>query len=134
MWLAPYKVQCGANTLKSLIDNMQIGVTEGFRYRMKLVYAHFPINAVISKDKKTVEIKNFLGGKKVHKINLYPGCTVHLNPSVKDELVFDGLDNAALSLCCAQVNQVCKIGDKDERKFLDGIYVSEKSLTDPIED
>jgi len=113
---------------------MQIGVTEGFRYKMRLVYAHFPIMAVVSKDKKQLEIKNFLGGKKSHLIPLAPGCTVFLSKDVKDELVFDGIDNAALSLCCARVNQVCKIGEKDERKFLDGIFVSEKSLTDPIEE
>lgn len=100
---------------------------------MKLVYAHFPINAIISKDKKQIEIKNFLGGKKGHLINLAPGCTVELSKDVKDELVFDGIDNAALSLCCARVMQVCKIGDKDERKFLDGIFVSEKTVIEAAE-
>ena len=101
---------------------------------MKLVYAHFPINAIISKDKKQVEIKNFLGGKKGHLINLYPGCTVELSKDVQNELIFDGIDNAALSLCCAQVSQVCKIGSKDERKFLDGIFVSEKTVIQPLDD
>ena len=101
---------------------------------MRLVYAHFPVNAIISKDKTQVEIKNFLGGKKSHLIVLKPGCTVQLSKDVKDELIFDGIDNAALSQCCARVSQVCQIGEKDERKFLDGIYVSQKTLTDPKED
>ena len=100
---------------------------------MRLVYAHFPINANISKDGKQIEIKNFLGGKKHHLVQLLPGCTVKLSKDVKDELIFDGIDNAALSLCCAKVNQICKVGNKDERKFLDGIYVSQKTLTDPID-
>jgi large subunit ribosomal protein L9e len=100
---------------------------------MRLVHAHFPINAVISKDAKQIEIKNFLGGKKSHLIKLYPGCTVYLSKDVKDELVFDGIDNQLVSLCCARVSQVCKIGEKDERKFLDGIFVSEKTLTAPKE-
>ena len=101
---------------------------------MKLVYAHFPINAICSKDEKALDIKNFLGGKRSHLINLYEGCTVYLSKDVKDELVFDGIDNALVSLCCARVNQVCKIGTKDERKFLDGIFVSEKTLTEPKEE
>lgn len=101
---------------------------------MRLVHAHFPINAIISKDKRQVEIKNFLGGKKSHLINLQPGCTVEMSKDVKDELIFDGLDNAAVSLSCAQVSQVCNIGGKDERKFLDGIFVSEKTLTNPRDD
>lgn len=98
---------------------------------MKLVYAHFPISAVIAKDKTQVEIKNFLGGKKTHLIKLAPNCTVFANKDAKDELVFDGIDKHALSQSCAQVMQVCNIGDKDERKFLDGIFVSQKTLTDP---
>merc|ERR1719440_980316 len=80
MWNAGYKQACSVTTIKSLISNMIIGVTEGFRYKMRLVHAHFPITAVISKDQK-------------------------------DELVFDGIDNALLSQSCARVCQVCKIGN-----------------------
>merc|ERR550514_726714 len=131
MWNGGYKQACAVSTVKSLINNMFIGVTEGFRYKMRLVHAHFPINAIISADKKQIEIKNYLGGKKVHAIKMQPGVTVFSNKDVKDELVFDGTDNAMVSLSCAQVGQVCGIGKKDERKFLDGIFVSEKTKTNP---
>ena len=93
---------------------------------MRLVHAHFPINVVIPKDGKSLEVKNFLGGKQAKKVVMLEGCTVKLNPDLKDELIFEGIDNQNVSLVCAQVSQVCKIGDKDNRKFLDGIYVSEK--------
>ena len=93
---------------------------------MRLVYNHFPINIIIPKDKNSLEIKNFLGGKKSHLIQLPKGATV-FKSEVKDELVFDGIDNATLSLACAQTNQSCGIGNKDERKFLDGIYVTTKT-------
>jgi len=98
---------------------------------MRLVYNHFPISAIISKDKTQIEIKNFLGGKKPHLIKLHPGCTVYQSKDVKDELVFDGIDNALLSNSTARIMQCCQVGDKDERKFLDGIFVSEKTVTDP---
>lgn len=75
-----------------------------------------------------------MGGKRPHMIHLPEGCTVFATKDVKDELTFDGIDNAKLSLCCARVSQVCRIGDKDERKFLDGIFVSQKTLTDPKEE
>merc|ERR1719198_49706 len=81
MWNGGYKQACAVTTFKSLISNCIIGVTEGFRYRMKMVHAHFPITAIISKDKSQIEIKNFLGGKKSHLIKMQPGCTVQMNPS-----------------------------------------------------
>merc|ERR1719352_1927829 len=83
MWNAGYRQACAVTTIKSHISNMIIGVTEGFRYKMRLVHAHFPITAVISKDQKQIEIKNFLGGKKSHLIKLNEGCTVYLNKDVK---------------------------------------------------
>ena len=94
---------------------------------MRLVHAHFPINVVIPKDGRSIEIKNFLGGKQAKKIELLAGTTVKLNPDLKDEIIFEGIDNQNVSLSCAQVSQVCKIGNKDDRKFLDGIYVSERT-------
>ncbi len=127
MWFGGSKQSCSVSTLKSLIRNMINGTISGYRYRMRLVHAHFPINVAIPKDGKSIEVKNFLGGKEVKKIELLPGVTVKLNPDLKDELIFEGIDNQNVSLSCAQVGQVCKIGGKDDRKFLDGIYVSERS-------
>merc|ERR1719247_2179927 len=85
MWNGGYKQACAVTTFKSLISNMIIGVTEGFRYKMRLVHAHFPIQAIISKDAKQIEIRNFLGGKKGHLINLQPGCTVQKSNDVNHE-------------------------------------------------
>lgn len=93
---------------------------------MRMVHAHFPINIAIPKDGKSLEIKNFLGGKQIKKIDMLPGTTCKMSAELKDEIIFHGIDNQNLSLTCAQISQVCKIGDKDDRKFLDGIYVSEK--------
>jgi large subunit ribosomal protein L9e len=98
---------------------------------MRLVHAHFPINAKVAPGGGSVEIKNFLGGAHIKKISMMGGTTVRLSTEVKDELIFEGVDNAAVSLMCSQVSQCCKIGTKDERKFLDGIYVSEKTTATP---
>merc|ERR1719421_1942862 len=38
MWNGGYKEACAVTTFKSLISNCFIGVTEGFRYRMKMVH------------------------------------------------------------------------------------------------
>ena len=73
---------------------------------MRLVYSHFPINAIIDKTGDSVIIRNFLGGKQDKLIPMKGGTKVRLTPTaeVKDELVFEGPDNAALSQCCAHVS------------------------------
>lgn len=51
-------------TVKTLINNLIIGVTKGFKYKMRYVYAHFPINVNIEKNSETdlyeVEIRYVL--------------------------------------------------------------------------
>ena len=51
-------------TVKTLINNLIIGVTKGFKYKMRYVYAHFPINVNIEKNSETglydVEIRYFM--------------------------------------------------------------------------
>ena len=100
---------------------------------MRLVHNHFPINIAIPKDGSSVTIKNFLGGKQDKIVQMVAGTVVKQSADVKGELIFDGTDNQALSMCCAQVMQVCRVGRKDERKFLDGIFVSQKTLVEPRE-
>jgi large subunit ribosomal protein L9e len=40
-------------TVKSIIQNLIIGVTKGYKYKMRYVYAHFPINVNIEKNSET---------------------------------------------------------------------------------
>lgn len=49
------------------------GVTKGFEYKMRLVYAHFPINANITDEGGIVEVRNFLGEKRVRIVKMLPG-------------------------------------------------------------
>ncbi|KAK4286610.1 hypothetical protein QN277_003137 [Acacia crassicarpa] len=50
-----------------------MGVTKGYCYKMRFVYAHFPINASITKNSRSIEIRNFLGEKKVRKVEMLEG-------------------------------------------------------------
>ncbi|ODV83533.1 hypothetical protein CANARDRAFT_238159 [[Candida] arabinofermentans NRRL YB-2248] len=115
-------------TVKSLISNLIKGVTIGFKYKMKFVYAHFPINVNIidQEGQKFVEIRNFLGEKRVRNVKIMEGCTAELSANVKDELTVSGNSLENVSQTCADIQQICRVRNKDIRKFLDGIYVSAK--------
>lgn len=40
-------------TVRTIINNLVIGVTKGFKYKMRYVYAHFPINVNVEKNEET---------------------------------------------------------------------------------
>jgi large subunit ribosomal protein L9e len=40
-------------TVRTIINNLIIGVTKGFKYKMRYVYAHFPINVNVDKNNET---------------------------------------------------------------------------------
>lgn len=109
----------------SVVQNMITGVTKGFEYKMRLVYAHFPININIDGTGQRVEIRNFLGEKRVRVVNMLSGVKIARSADVKDELVLSGNDIELVSRSCSLIHQVCLVRHKDIRKFLDGIYVSE---------
>lgn len=64
-WFGSRKSTAAIRTALSHVDNLIKGVTKGYRYKMRFVYAHFPINASITNGNKAIEIRNFLGEKKV---------------------------------------------------------------------
>jgi len=53
---------------------VQSAYAQGFEYKLRLVYAHFPININIADEGKLVEIRNFLGEKRVRAVQMYPGA------------------------------------------------------------
>mmetsp|Transcript_27633 Transcript_27633/g.55247 ORF Transcript_27633/g.55247 Transcript_27633/m.55247 type:complete len:187 (-) Transcript_27633:64-624(-) len=124
MWFGNKKQLATIRTLCSHIDNMITGVTHGFQYKMRFVYAHFPINVILNE--RIVEIRNFLGEKRVRRVPLQPGVEAERSATVKDELVLTGNDIGAVSLTASNIHGSTLVRNKDIRKFLDGIYTSEK--------
>lgn len=132
MWFGTRETISAIRTICSHIENMITGVTKGFKYKMRFCYAHFPINVSSVKDgsNDVVEIRNFLGEKKVRRVELLEGVKYFRTVDVKDQIEISGIDVAKVSLSCAQIAQATAVKNKDIRKFLDGIYVSEKSNID----
>jgi len=126
VWQGGRKHVACLRTIKSLITNMITGVTTGFLYKMRAVYAHFPINCIIQEDGHAVEIRNFLGEKTVRHVKMLDGVTIAESKAQKDELLLTGNDIENVSQSAASIQGICRVRNKDIRKFLDGIYVSDK--------
>ncbi|CAE6506270.1 unnamed protein product, partial [Rhizoctonia solani] len=130
VWQGGRKHVACLRTIKSLIENMITGVTKGFRYKMRAVYAHFPINCIIQDGGKKVEIRNFLGEKLVRHVAMLDGVTISESKAQKDELILEGNDVQNVSQSAASIQGICRVRNKDIRKFLDGVYVSHRGTLD----
>jgi len=106
------------------VRNMVRGVTSGYSYKLKIVYAHFPITVKVQDKEKRLLIENFTGEKTPRIIRIVGTAKVKV---VGDELHVQGTSLTDVSQTAANIQTGTKIKEKDQRVFLDGIYIFEKS-------
>ena len=111
------RVVAMVGTIQAHVANMCKGVSEGFEYRMKVVYSHFPIQLKLSGNR--LEINNFLGEKKPRYALIRDGVTAKVG---NDEIVLSGIDRETLGITSANIEDATRIRDRDPRIFQDGIY------------
>lgn len=109
------------NTVLSLINNMVTGVTKGYTYRLKVVYAHFPISVKTKGDQILVE--NFVGERSPRIANIVGNCKVSIEG---DDVVVKGVSVEDVGQTSANLELATKIKRKDQRIFLDGVYIYQK--------
>lgn len=105
-------------TIRSHITNMMTGLTDGFTYNMKIVYAHFPMTVKASGDKVTIE--NFLGERYPRTAKIVGSAKVQIKG---DEVVVTGVNKEDVGQTMANLEQATKIKGRDPRVFQDGIYL-----------
>ena len=115
------KTSALVGTLKSHIENMIIGVLKGFTYKLKIVFAHFPISVKVQG--REIIIENFGGERKSRIADIRGDVNVSVDG---DDLLIKGIYIEDVSQTAANVEQATRIKNKDHRIFLDGIYVFEK--------
>jgi large subunit ribosomal protein L9e len=130
MWFGTTVPRSSIRSVVSHIENMFTGVQKRYIHKLRLAYAHFPINANVTNSGKTIEIRNFLGEKVVRALDMMAGCTVRKSDDQKDELIVEGTDLELVSRSAALIHQSVLVKNKDIRKFLDGIYVSHTGVID----
>merc|ERR1712072_1651532 len=94
IWFKNRKQKSLAKTMASLVENMVIGVTKGYRYVMKFGHKRHPMKPASSKDGKNIKIENYLGAKEVRSINAPEGVKITCDPeNASKEVIIDGIDN-----------------------------------------
>ncbi len=108
-------------TLEAHTKNMIRGVTDGYEYRMKVVYSHFPIQLKLQGNR--LEIANFLGEKKARFARIEQGVTAKVG---SDEVVLTGIDRELVGTSAANIEHATHIRDRDPRVFQDGVYIVQR--------
>jgi len=109
------------NTVVSLLNNMVSGVSKGYTYRLKVVYAHFPISVKTKGNQILVE--NFVGERSPRVATIVGDCKVSVEG---DDIVVKGVSVEDVGQTAANVELATKIRRKDQRVFLDGVYIYQK--------
>lgn len=108
-------------TLKAHIKNMIQGFDKKFVYKLKVCSVHFPIS--VSKEGRTVLIKNFLGENKLRKAEILENVDVKIE---KDIIKVESSNKEMAGQTTANIEKATKVRARDRRVFQDGIFITEK--------
>lgn len=93
---------------------------------MRAVYAHFPINVVITEGGSVVEVRNFLGEKYTRRVEMLKGVVCKASGN-KDEFLIEGNDIELVSRSGIQLfNTLIGVGSQDVStiKKTSSLYIS----------
>lgn len=107
-------------TFQRHLENMLEGLESDHVYRMKGVYAHFPMT--IKQQGDEIHIENFMGERAPRVIEIMDGVEISING---EDLELRGPDKDKVAQTAARIEQACKKGNRDPRTFQDGVYITE---------
>ncbi len=115
------KLKAMVGTFATHIENLVRGVKEGFEYKLKIVYSHFPMKVRVEGNE--VVIENFLGEKHPRRAKIVGRAKVTVSGN---EITVSGIDIEECGQTAANIEQATKIKRLDVRVFQDGIYIVKK--------
>ena len=110
------------NTVRSIIRNMLTGVEKGFTYKLKIVSAHFPMSVKLRGDK--VNVENYFGERSPRTSQIVGKATKVT--VVGEDVLVQGPSLEDVSQTAANIELSTKMKGKDQRVFLDGLYIYSK--------
>ncbi len=109
------------NTVSSIVGNMVTGVTKGYTYKVKVVYAHFPIT--VKTKGSQVLVENFVGERSPRVAEIVGATKVSVEG---DDVIVKGVSLEDVGQTAANIELATKVKRKDQRIFLDGLYIYHK--------
>ena len=109
------------NTVKSILSSMIKGVETGFTYKLKIIFSHFPISVKV-KDKKVI-VENYFGERSSRISKIVGDTRVEVSG---EDVIVKGPSLEDVSQTATNIESSTKIKNKDQRVFLDGVYVYAK--------
>jgi large subunit ribosomal protein L6 len=109
-------------TVNKRFDRIHVNmeVKDG-KVRIKPVFAHFPVTVKVKGN--TVNVENFVGERSARITKIVGDCKVTVDG---DDIIIKGVSLEDVGQTSANLEQATKIKRKDQRIFLDGVYVYEK--------
>ena len=114
-----------AGTWAAHLRNMVKGLEEGFEYKLRAVYSHFPMTLKVEGNRMKI---NNLFGEKVPRVAKLPWSPSEVEVKVenKTEVTVKGSDREKVGQTAANIERACRIRNRDRRVFQDGIYITSK--------
>ena len=114
-----------AGTWAAHLRNMTKGLEEGFEYRLKAVFSHFPMSLKVEGNKFT--ITNMLG-EKVPRVAALPWTPADVQVKIenKSDVVVSGADREKVGQPAANIERACKVKKREPRVVQEGIYIISK--------
>ena len=108
-------------TAESLVTSLIKGVQTGYTYKMKIVFAHFPITVKVKDG--NIHVENFQGERAARISKIFGETKV---VAKGDDVIITGPVLTDVSQTAGSLQQNTKVKNKDHRVFLDGLYLFEK--------
>lgn len=109
------------------ISNMMRGVRVQYRVNMKLVFSHFP--PAMEAQGGVFSVKNFMGERVPRKVLIPDGVRVEVNGQ---DIAVTSMDIESATQFAGSVENATATKGKDQRIYLDGIYVESKGYEDEL--
>jgi len=99
------------------INNMIHGTSQGFEYKMKTVFSHFPIKTSVEGNEFLIQ--NFLGERAPRRAKILEGVTVEAKG---EDVTVTGIDKEKVGQTVANIERATRVKKRDIRVFQDGVY------------